>query len=187
MKRVRLDFARPGLRRALFLAPPGVWGPVLGALAVCCAALVQALDYREAREEVNALQAALRARAGVQPAPAVQPALQSTTRKAPPSEQQATAVNAAVMQLNLPWRALHDAVRAATPASVALLALEPDARKHVLRITAEARTSDDMIGYVEKLQEQGVFGAATLVRHEIGEQDPNRPLRFQVDAEWGAP
>ena len=181
MKRVRLDFARPGLRRALFLAPPGVWGPVLGALAVCCAALVQALDYREAREEVNALQAALRARAGVQPA------LQSTTRKAPPSEQQATAVNAAVMQLNLPWRALHDAVRAATPASVALLALEPDARKHVLRITAEARTSDDMIGYVEKLQEQGVFGAATLVRHEIGEQDPNRPLRFQVDAEWGAP
>jgi hypothetical protein len=42
---------------------------------------------------------------------------------------QADAVNAAVMQLNLPWRALHDAVAAATPASIALLALEPDARK----------------------------------------------------------
>ena len=181
MKRVRLDFARPGWRRALFLAPPGVWGPLLGAMVLCCAALVQALDYREAREEVDALQAALRARAG---APAVRPVAQ---RAAPVSEQQATAVNAAVMQLNLPWRALHDAVRRATPPTVALLALEPDARKRVLRITAEARSSDDMIAYVEKLQEQDGFGAVSLVRHEIGEQDPNRPIRFQVDAGWGAP
>jgi len=181
MKRVRLDFARPGVRRALFLAPPGVWGPLIGALAVCGAALVQALDYREAREEVDALQAALRARAG---AAVVQPAVQ---RASPINEQQAAAVNAAVMQLNLPWRALHDAVREATPSTVALLALEPDARKRVLRITAEARSSDDMIAYVELLQKQNWFAGVSLVRHEIGEQDPNRPIRFQIDAGWGAP
>jgi len=181
MKRVRLDFARPGLRRTLFNAPRLAWGLVLGALPLCCAVLVQTLDYREAREEVDALQAALRARAGVQ---IVQPVAQ---RAVPVSEQQAGAVNAAVMQLNLPWRALHDAVRAATPATVALLALEPDARKRVLRITAEARSSDDMIAYVETLQTQKWFGGVTLVRHEIGEQDPNRPIRFQIDAEWSAP
>ncbi len=181
MKRVRLDFARPSVRRALFLAPPGVWGPLFAALVVCGVALLHALDYREAREEVDALQAALRARAG---APAVQPVAQ---RRASVSEQQATAVNAAVMQLNLPWRALHDAVREATPATVALLALEPDARKRVLRITAEARGSDDMLAYVEQLQKQQGFGAVTLVRHEIGEQDPNRPIRFQIDAQWGTP
>ncbi|MDN4059306.1 PilN domain-containing protein [Massilia sp. YIM B02769] len=185
MKRVRLDFARPGVRRALFLAPPGVWGPLFAALVVCGVALVHALDYREAREEVDALQSALRARAG---APPMQPAAQRAGRtNTPVSEQQATAVNAAVMQLNLPWRALHDAVREATPATVALLALEPDARKRVLRITAEARSSDDMIAYVEQLQTQKWFGAVTLVRHEIGEQDPSRPIRFQVDAQWGAP
>jgi len=186
MKRVRLDFARPSLRRTLFLAPPAVWGPLLAALAVCGAALVHALDYREAREEVDALQAALRARAGAPPQ-AVQPAAATRQRPAPVSEQQATAVNAAVMQLNLPWRALHDAVRAATPASVALLALEPDARKRVLRITAEARASDDMIAYVGQLQKQAGFGSVNLVRHEIGEQDPNRPIRFQIDAQWGPP
>jgi len=181
MKRVRLDFARPTVRRALFLAPPGVWGPLFAALAVCGAALVHALDYREAREEVDALQAALRARAGA-------PVLQPVARRATPvSEQQATAVNAAVMQLNLPWRALHDAVREATPATVALLALEPDARKRVLRITGEARGSDDMLAYLEQLQKQQGFGAVTLVRHEIGEQDPNRPIRFQIDAQWGTP
>lgn len=181
MKRVRLDFARPSLRRTLFHAPRWTWGLVLGALPLCFAVLVNVLNYGEAREEVEALQAALRVRAG---APVAEP----PARRLPPvGEQQAAAVNAAIMQLNLPWRALHDAVRAATPPSVALLSLEPDAKKRVLRITAEARGSDDMIAYVEALQKQEWFGAVTLVRHEIGEQDPNRPIRFQLDALWGTP
>jgi hypothetical protein len=25
------------------------------------------------------------------------------------------------------------------------------------------------------------------LRHEINELDPNRPIRFQVDAQWSAP
>jgi Tfp pilus assembly protein PilN len=100
---------------------------------------------------------------------------------------QADAVNAAVLQLNLPWRALHDAVQSATPAAIALLALEPDAKRRSLRITAEAKSSDDMIAYVVRLRGQDGFGAVALVRHEINEQDPNRPIRFQVDAAWSAP
>lgn len=181
MKRVRLDFAPRGLRRTLFHAPRYAWAPVLVGVTLCAVALVQALDYREAREEVDAQLAALQARTA---APAVQPAAQRGVKV---SEAQATAVNAAIMQLNLPWRALHDAVRGATPASVALLALEPDAKKRVLRITAEAKDSDDMLAYVEALGREEWFGAVTLVRHEVIEQDPNRPLRFQVDAGWGTP
>ena len=68
-----------------------------------------------------------------------------------------------------------------------LLALEPDARKHVLRLTAEVKNSDDMIGYIELLKQQEFFSAVTLTRHEVSELDPNRPLRFQLDAEWRAP
>ncbi|WP_308622161.1 PilN domain-containing protein [Massilia sp. Se16.2.3] len=78
-------------------------------------------------------------------------------------------------------------MRSATPANVALLALEPDAKKRVLRITAEARSSDDMLAYVAALGREEWFGAVTLARHEVQEQDPNRPVRFQVDAEWGTP
>lgn len=182
MKRVRLDFAPPGLRRSLYRAPQA-WGPLLGALGVCAVALSAVLDYREATEEVDAMRAALQARAA---APAVQ--APPAGRRAPDvGEAQAAATNAAIMQLNLPWRALHDAVRGATPATVALLALEPDAKKRVLRITAEARNSDDMLAYVEALGREEGFGAVTLVRHEVIEQDPNRPLRFQVDAGWGTP
>jgi Tfp pilus assembly protein PilN len=100
------------------------------------------------------------------------------------TEAQAAAVNAAILQLNLPWRALHDAVKAATPPTVALLALEPDARRRTLRITAEARGSDEMLAYVDRMQRQDWFADVALTRHEINEQDPNRPIRFQLDAQW---
>jgi Tfp pilus assembly protein PilN len=102
------------------------------------------------------------------------------------SAAQATAVNEIILRLNLPWRALRDAVQAATSPNVALLALEPDARKHTLRISAEARGSDEMIDYVEQLQRQEWFSGVTLAHHEINDQDPNHPIRFQVDAQWRA-
>ena len=105
-------------------------------------------------------------------------------RVVPPA--QAGAVNASVQQLNVPWRGLHDAVQAATPATIALLALEPDAKKSSVRITAEAKSSDDMIAYVEQLQRLEWFSAVLLARHEINEQDRNRPIRFQIDAQWRA-
>jgi Tfp pilus assembly protein PilN len=180
MRRLRLDFAPSSLRRTLLRAPLASRVAALGALALSAVALVQVLDYREAREEVDAQLAALQARTA---APGAVPAAPRT----PVGEQEALAVNAAIAQLNLPWRALHDAVRAATPPNVALLALEPDARKRVLRITAEAKNSDDMLAYVRLLEREEWFASVTLVRHELLEQDPNRPLRFQLDAGWGTP
>lgn len=177
---VRLDFAPSSLRRTLLRAPLASRLAAIAALALCAVALAQVLDYREAREEVDAQLAALQARAAT-------PAVAPSTPRTPVGEQEALAVNAAVAQLNLPWRALHDAVRAATPPSVALLALEPDAKRRVLRITAEAKNSDDMLAYVSLLEREEWFASVTLVRHEVIEQDPNRPLRFQLDAGWEAP
>jgi Tfp pilus assembly protein PilN len=56
----------------------------------------------------------------------------------------------------------------------------------MVRITAETRGSDEMIGYVEKLQAQNWFTAVALTHHETNDVDPNKPLRFQVEAQWGA-
>jgi Tfp pilus assembly protein PilN len=53
-----------------------------------------------------------------------------------------------------------------------------------VRITAEAKNSDDMIAYVEALQHIEWFTTVLLARHEINEQDPNHPIRFQIDAQW---
>jgi Tfp pilus assembly protein PilN len=178
MKKMRIDFAPPSLGRALFGAPRLALALVFVSLCLVPSLIGAALQYRSLLREQAVYQA--RAEAAAVPRP------RAPARPTVP-EAQANAVNAAVLQMNLPWRALHDAVQSATPASIALLALEPDAKKSSLRITAEARSSDDMIGYIEELRRQDWFSSVGLVRHEINEQDPNRPIRFQIDAGWGAP
>ncbi len=180
MKRTDIDFAPRTLRRTLFRVPPRVAGLLIPAACLCFVLVSQLLAYQDEREQLAALQAAVAARSSaVRPLPVAAPPTFTV------SDTQAAAVNDAVMQLNLPWRDLVEALRGATPDNVALLALEPDAKRRSLRITAEARNSDDMLAYVAKMQEQGWFGAVSLVRHEIAEQEPNRPLRFQISAQWG--
>ena len=181
MKRLRIDFAAPGLARELQRAGPGTW--LLVALAAFLCASAATLGWRlleqQRRFAVELNDAQLRANV---------PRVVAVAAPLPHiSEQQAGAVNDAVMQLNLPWRALHDVIADATPASIALLALEPDARKQTLKITAEAKNPDDMVAYVAALGQQELFANVGLTRHEISEQDPNRPLRFQVEAQWKAP
>jgi hypothetical protein len=177
-KRVRIDFARPSLRRTLFHTPRAAWSVACVALGLCGAVGMAGWRHERAVAAYEAELARLRARASAPPV------VQVALRPPPVPQAQAEAVNATIEQLNLPWRALHDAVQAATPPTVALLALEPDAKKHTLRITAETKGSDDMVDYVRSLQEQPGFAGVTLVRHEINDQDPNHPIRFQVDAQW---
>lgn len=99
-------------------------------------------------------------------------------------EAKAIAVNAAIQQLNLPWSDLLDAMEEATPNKIALISLEPDAKKHVLKVVAEALSSDDMIAYVEQLKKQAIFENVMLTKHELSEQDPQKPFRFQFEAQW---
>ena len=180
MKRVRIDFAPPSLARTLHRTGPLGWSLAVLAVLLCLAAGATGWQIRQRQRVLDAELAAARVR-GAPPTVVV---------AAPPPQVgavQAAAVNAAVLQLNLPWRALHDAIAAATPKDIALLALEPDPRRRSMKITAEARTSDEMIAYVERLKQQELFGAVALLRHEINELDPNRPIRFQLDAQWSAP
>jgi len=183
MKRTRIDFAPPGLRRTLFRAPPHLAFVVPAVLALCVPALLAGQHYLEQKEELAALQAALAARSA--PPPVV--VAQAAAPKANLTPAQASAVNAAVLQLNLPWRDLAGALSAATPDNVALLALDPDAKRRTVRISAEAKNSDDMLAYVARLQAEEWFSSVVLTRHEVMQQDPNRPLRFQISATWGTP
>jgi Tfp pilus assembly protein PilN len=178
MKKIRIDFASPSLRRTVYETPRLAWLLLGAGLCLCVPAAYQARQYLA---DERAFEAELAARNARVAAPrAVQPAAQAPLA----SEAQAAAINAAILQLNLPWGGLHDAIKAATPASVALLALEPDTKRRVLRVTAEARSSDDMLAYVERMADQEWFAGVALTRHEINEQDPNRPIRFQFEAQW---
>lgn len=181
MIRLDIDFAPASLQRTLYRTRTGTWFLAALAVAACvaCAVVGQRLVVQQRADSAELAAAFTRAKA---------PVLVAVTAPPPKiSEQQAAAVNAAIMQLNLPWRALHDAIGAATPPNIALLALEPDPRKSSMKITAEAKTSDEMITYVESLKKQDLFVEVLLLRHEVSEQDPNRPIRFQIEAAWGAP
>ncbi|MGW8391251.1 hypothetical protein [Pseudoduganella sp. HUAS MS19] len=180
MRPMRIDFATAGWRSTLYrLHPAAVVAGVLGAgLLLAGAAFgVEAAKRQAEREE--SLRAQQRKQAAAVRAPVRKP-------ETVIPEGQALAVNAAILQLNLPWRDLQDAVAAANTPAVALLALDPDPRKQALKITAEAKNSDDMVGYIEQLKAQEFFAGAALLRHEINDQDPNRPLRFQVEVQWRA-
>ena len=180
---VRVDFARPGLRRTLYRTRPLAWMLFALGLGLCAAAALAGarLLAQQRADSAELARVLTRARAPLTVA------LDAGALAPRISEQQAGAVNAAVLQLNLPWRALHDAIGEATPPSIALLALEPDARKRSIKLTAEAKTSDAMIEYVQLLKRQELFAGVSLTRHEINEADPSRPIRFQLEAEWSAP
>lgn len=180
MNRLAIDFSPPGWRRVFHRTGASAWLAALLAAAAGAVALSQwwalgaeRLAHASALERA---QSAAGAKQSAARAADLHPAL---------TEPQAVAINAAIMRLNLPWRALRDAVDEGTPDSVALLALEPDARRHTLRITAEARDSDGMVGHVEQLKRQPLFTDVTIVRHEVAEGDANRPVRFTLEARWG--
>jgi len=180
MKPMHIDFSAPGWRAALYRLHPALLAAgALGVLLLLAGAAigVQAAKQQAAREEILRAQQRKQVAAGRAPERKAEAAI---------PEAQAAAVNGAILQLNLPWRQLQDAVAAANTPTVALLSLEPDPRKQTLKITAEAKNSDDMVGYIEQLEQQEFFTGASLMRHETNEQDPNHPLRFQVEVQWRA-
>jgi Tfp pilus assembly protein PilN len=179
MKPVRIDFAPWTVRRAL--ARTSVLTLLLGGAGVLLCGLAL-FNGNTARQKSNALATDL---GRVQKRLADRTAQVPALKKLVIPEAQGNAVNQAIAQLNLPWRDLLDAMEAATPPTIALLVLEPDAKKRALKGTAEAKSSDDMIAYVEQLKQQPFFAAVALTRHEINEQDPNKPVRFQFEAMWG--
>jgi Tfp pilus assembly protein PilN len=176
VRRTRIDFAEPSLRRMVFGTPMPVLAAALLALVLCGVAAWLGWRYTRQLDGYRAQLAMVAARAPVVvPVAAHQPRV---------TEAEAASINAAILQLNLPWQTLRDAIQAATSPSVALLSLEPNARKRSLRLTAEARDADEMVAYVEQLQRQPGFSSVALTRHEINDQDPNHPIRFQIEAQW---
>jgi hypothetical protein len=171
LKQVRIDFSG---------APAAVpaWALLLFAAgaAVCIIAAWRASNF--SLHEARAMADVARARAIVavrQPPPVAPVTL---------AEDRISAINGAVAALNLPWQALFSSLEQVKPNNIALLGLEPDGTKHVLRIFAEAKQADDMLDFVRLLRQQPQFVDALLVKHEVYLQDPNRPLRFSVEAVW---
>jgi len=101
--------------------------------------------------------------------------------------EQVTAINRAVRRLNVPWRDLFDTLEQATPQTVALLSLEPNADRSVLKLSAEAATVDDMIEYVQRLKSRPEIESVHLSKHQVDAKDPYHPVRFSLALNWRYP
>jgi Tfp pilus assembly protein PilN len=88
--------------------------------------------------------------------------------------------------LTAPWAGLLDAIESAPQQSVALLAVEPSSAKQSFRLTAEARDAHAMLAYLEALQNDRRLTSVVLVSHQVQVQAIGKPIRFQLQAGWGA-
>ena len=93
--------------------------------------------------------------------------------------------NATILELSLPWKQLFAALESFHGKDVAVLSIEPDARKGMVRIGGEAKSLDSMVGYLAYLQKVALFREVSLQSHEVEQQDPQKPVRFVLQAEWG--
>lgn len=175
---VRINFAPDTLLRTVVQTPAVTWLFGAAGVALCVASLAVIFTLMNK----NSAQKVLLERAETQ-------LVERTARKAPPKkfiipDAQVSAMNAAILQLNLPWSDVLNAIEDATPATIALLALEPDAKKQSVKGMAEAKSSGEMIVYIEQLKKQAFFGNVALTKYEVNDQDSNKPTRFQFEAQW---
>jgi hypothetical protein len=86
--------------------------------------------------------------------------------------------------LMIPWGDVLSALEAAALNDLALLAIEPDAKKRQLKITAEAKNKDILFSYLEKLEASDELANVYLLKHEIFDDVDQHPIRFVAVATW---
>ncbi|HEY2685054.1 MAG TPA: hypothetical protein VGI93_16160 [Steroidobacteraceae bacterium] len=92
-------------------------------------------------------------------------------------------------QLSVPWTTLLSELESASKDmenNVSLLQVEPDAEKHLVRITAEVRSLPDALAYLKRLQQSQTLRYPMLESHERIKDDPEHAIRVKLSAEWRA-
>ena len=160
---------------------PVALGRILLAVGLAVAALAL-FEYRAAREEVAAYEIRV---ADIRKS---EKRRATSVRGSPgdvaASAQELKVAQLAVKRLSLRWDELFTTLESARVEGVALLAIEPDPGKNVIKLTAEARSALEMLDYVERLQAAGGLGDVVLASHQIKAGDPLQPLSFVVVASW---
>jgi hypothetical protein len=146
-------------------------------LAVGVALAGEALyDYANLSDELAQIE---RRRAGMQ--------LAASKPKEPVSEQMQREIDAArqvLRELALPWEALFHSIEGAIGNDTALMAIEPDAGKRVVRVSGEARNYLAILSFMVRLEETQALTGVHLLNHQIRDDVAQRPYQFTLSASW---
>lgn len=96
------------------------------------------------------------------------------------------ASNRVIDRLAEPWAQMLAGVEAATIEGVALLALEPDAGRRIVRLGGEAKDAAALAEYLARLAAIPGLADVHLSQHEERDDRGLRVLRFGVSASWAA-
>jgi Tfp pilus assembly protein PilN len=95
---------------------------------------------------------------------------------------QADAMNGVVDRLNVPWAHLLNDLETLTPPHIAVLQMEPLVAANALRWQVEAKSHEQVFAYLDKLGAAKALNQVRLIKFETNTQDPNRPIRFVLEA-----
>ena len=178
MSRLPIDFAPRTSVTLVYRLPLWAWPLLLLGLLAALSAGLRLWSLNQRTQVMHQTLSDIRQRVDqrtAKPRPAVKVSI---------SPAQASTINKAVQQLNIPWSDVLDALEAATSQKIALFELRPEAATRRLLGVAEARNSDEMIRYIERLKSQPLFSAVLITSHQINEQDRHKPMRFEFSATW---
>jgi len=100
------------------------------------------------------------------------------------SAEEAALARDTVERLGLPWSKLFSALEAAANERVALLAIEPDTKTGTVKISGDSKDYLSALAYVLNLSQADALSHVQLVRHEVKQNDPQRPVAFSISAAW---
>ena len=87
-------------------------------------------------------------------------------------------------QLTLPWDDLFAQLESVKAEGVTLLAMEPDADRGTVTLSGEAVDIAAMLTYIAHLEQAKSLSRIHLQRHEVMLNEPAKPVRFTVGADW---
>ncbi len=166
--RIAMDFIPPSRK-------PGGVALLLLVLGVGAAGWAT-WDYQQSVDRVAGLSLRVAQATGTRP---------SGSRSAP--DRVVAEAQQVALELQTPWTAMLNDLEAATAATqgdVSLLTVEPDRRRHQLKLTAEARSLPAALKYVQRLQKNPAIRDALLESHQIRTDVAERPVRVQIVADW---
>ena len=94
------------------------------------------------------------------------------------------AINKAIADISLPWRAVFKTIENTDTAYIQLLAIEPNMQKKQVRLTAVAFSKQEMFRYLQDLSQQTMLKNVVLLSQENADVQGESAIHFVVEAIW---
>lgn len=149
---------------------------LLVAIACACYWLQQ---YQTQQQTFSSLVSASGA-APVLPSKPVAPVVETV------SEDEMQYANDISAQLSTPWNPLLTSLEQVNAPDIALLSIEPNRKKQQLVLTGQAKNMAAILQYVQALAQLNGLAQVYLLKHQVDQSDPFKPVGFTIVAQWKA-